>query len=765
MFNNTSIMYITVRISIVGIVQGVGFRPFIYNLANSLGISGTVKNSSSGVIIEATSSPDTINSFYNGIIQNPPPLSRIDSMMREEIPLINFPGFHILESEIQPGTFSLIPPDIATCPDCLRELFDPSDRRFRYPFINCTNCGPRFSIIHQMPYDRPNTSMEGFPLCMECLAEYEDPANRRFHAQPIACPNCGPVITLYQNKKIVSTHETALKNSRKIIKDGGILALKGLGGYQLVCDASNLDAVKRLRKGKLRSSKPFALMVHERKTIEKYCHMSKDDIGLLQSPQHPIVIMDSRNHILAHNAPGIETLGFMLPNTPLHYLITESAPHFPEVLVMTSGNISEEPMHIDEETAFLRLGNMADGFLAHNRPIINRVDDSVVKSGRSYFMPMRRSRGFSPDPILIQEQLPSVLASGALLKNTFTLLIKNQAFVSQFIGDLDNLETYKEYESAIERYFDLFQFIPEVIACDQHPDFLSTRYANIMADKRRLPLIEVQHHHAHLAACLGENQLPLDKEVIALCYDGTGYGTDGAIWGGEILVGNALSYQRMGHLEYMPLPGGDLSIKKPYRIAIAYLHALGLDPTSSLPPFSYCSEEEREIIKTQVESRLNTINTSSMGRLFDAVAALIGIKEEVSYEGQAAIELETIADPVENGHYNYAITNGIVSLGSIFGSIVDDLKAGQSKERISARFHNTIANLSYSAIVNIMERTGFDTVVLSGGVWQNSLLLDLTANLLEKNKINTKIHTKLPPNDGCISFGQSIIAGSITKRK
>jgi len=764
MINNSSPLYKSIRITICGVVQGVGFRPFIYNLASKTGISGTVKNTSSGVVIEATGLIENIDSFYDQISLYAPPLSRIDTISKIDIPCNQYPDFRILESESQPGSFSLVPPDIATCPDCLKELFDPANRRYRYPFINCTNCGPRFSIIERMPYDRPFTSMADFPLCRECHDEYMDPSNRRFHAQPIACAVCGPIISLYQNHFVTGIQDDALEKSRKIIQEGGILALKGIGGYQLVCDAFNLDAIMRLRKGKLRSSKPFALMAYDAKTIENFCKINSEDLSLLQSPQHPIVIMPAKNNLLAHNAPGIQTLGFMLPYTPLHYLITEPSSDFPEVLVMTSGNISEEPMLIEEESAFSRLGDIADGFLAHNRPIINRVDDSVYKSCNHYLMPMRRSRGHSPDPVIISEVLPSVFASGALLKNSFTLLIKNQAFISQFIGDLDNLETYKEYESAIQNSFDLFQFSPEIVACDQHPDFLSTTFAKKMAEINGIPLIEVQHHHAHLAACLGENGLPLDKEVIALCYDGTGYGTDGAIWGGEILTGSAVSYKRMGHLEYMPLPGGDLSIKKPYRIAIAYLHSLGLASTKLLPPFEHSSKQELQVIRAQVDKGLNVIKTSSMGRLFDAVSALIGIQQEVSYEGQAAIELEALADPAEKGHYTYSIDNGIILLESIFRSVIEDLEQDNTAGVISARFHNTIAQISCSSIVNIMADMSIDTVVLSGGVWQNSLLLNLTINVLREKGISVKLHSKLPPNDGCISFGQSIIAGINYKR-
>ncbi len=756
---------VAIRITIQGIVQGVGFRPFIYNLAHKLEIAGTVKNTSSGVIIEADSTSDKLENFFQLIQSHAPPLSRIDAIHREEIGRNEFVGFKILESEIQPGAFSIVPPDLATCPDCLAELFDPNNRRYRYPFINCTNCGPRFSIIRKMPYDRPYTSMEGFSLCPDCRAEYEDPTNRRFHAQPIACPICGPELTYYKDNQAILKREEALQEARNLIVSGGILALKGIGGYQLVCDALNMDAINRLRKGKLRSAKPFALMAHDKATIDQYCFLSPEDEQILLAPQHPIIILPTKNSDLQQNAPGQNTLGFMLPYSPLHYLLTEPSPSFPQVLVMTSGNISEEPMLIEDEDALVKLQTIADGFLGHNRPILNRVDDSVYKAKSHFSTPIRRARGYSPDPILISEPLPAVFSAGALLKNTFTLVKNNQAFVSHFIGDLDNLETYRDYETSIQKYFDLFQFSPEVISCDQHPDFLSTQYASSLACDKHLPLMQIQHHHAHLAACLAENKLPLDENVIGLCYDGTGYGDDGAIWGGEILFGNAVNYRRIAHLQYLPLPGGDQSIKKPYRIALAYLHALGLPLNEDLAPVNYCSPLERQIIQDQVDKNLNVVQTSSMGRLFDAVSALIGIRQEVSYEGQAAIELEAIAEPQETGVYPYSMQGDIINISPIFESLIIDLKHKIPPEIISARFHNTIAHLSLDTIVNIMNDVNCSTVALSGGVWQNSLLLAQTNSLLMEKGIKVLMHHLLPPNDGCISLGQAVIAGKNYKRK
>ncbi len=549
-----------------------------------------------------------------------------------------------------------------------------------------------------------------------------------------------------------------------LVKNGGILALKGIGGFQLICDAFNTAAVSRLRKSKLRSEKPFALMSYGINNIEKYCFLTDEDKNFLESPPHPIIILSEKSNALQHNAPEQHTLGFMLPNTPLHYLLTEPSEGFPEVFVVTSGNISDEPMLIDDDRALVKFAKIADGLLGHNRTIVNRVDDSVYKSSARFFMPIRRARGYAPDPLLIAENLPQVFASGALLKNTFSLVKGKQVFTSHYIGDLDNLETFRDYEASIQKYFDLFQFSPEVIACDHHPDFLSTQFSNTLAEKLDIPIIKIQHHHAHLAACLAENKHKLDEEVIALCYDGTGYGDDGAIWGGEIILGNALNFERMYHLEYMPLPGGDLSIKKPYRIALAYLHACGLQFIDILAPVKYCTPVEQQIIRDQVDQSINTFPTSSMGRLFDAVSSLIGIRQEVSYEGQAAIEMEAVADPDETGVYNYGINDGRIIIKPLLNDILSDLVQKMPVEIISSRFHNTVIKFSIDCILDIIKRTEINTVSLSGGVWQNSLLLTKMLNVLEELGIKTLLHTKLPPNDGCISLGQAVIAGSKMKR-
>lgn len=751
----------TYQIVVKGIVQGVGFRPFIYNLANSCNITGYVKNTSSGVVIEATADESTLRSFCERIQKEAPKLSRIEYFDFQLIVEKLFSGFDILESESRPGYFSLIPPDMAICDDCLRELRDPSDRRYRYPFINCTNCGPRFSIINKMPYDRPYTSMAGFIMCPDCKKEYKDPQDRRFHAQPIACPVCGPQLSLYIAQNKIAERDEALQKARSIIKSGGILALKGLGGFQLICDAANTSAVQRLREGKLRSAKPFALMASSLDVVSSFIKIN-DNRSDLNGYQHPIIIAPIENTSLAHIAPGQNTLGFMLPYTPLHHLLMDGEPGYPQVMVVTSGNISDEPMVVDDHLAFSKLGKIADGFLSHDRPIINRVDDSVFRIGVNTVTPMRRARGYSPDPVQISASIPGIFAAGALLKNTFSITHEDRVFISQHMGDLDNAETYMAYRESVDHFFDLFQFSPEGIACDMHPDFLSTSFASVMAERYQVPIIPIQHHHAHLAACLAENLLPLNEDVIALTFDGTGYGPDGAIWGGEFLLGSAAGSERAGHLQYLPLPGGDAAIKRPYRIALAYLHALDL---LDKDPFleNRCSNQELHLLITQLDKNLNVFQTSSMGRLFDAISSLIGIRHEVSYEGQAAIELEEIADPSIEDGYPFSLVDGQFMVKSLFENILVDISENISVPVISSRFHNTVISASSEMIQHIIGSKPINTVLLSGGVWQNQLLLSKMQIEIHHLGLRVFTHHLIPPNDGCISLGQAVAAGSIMK--
>ncbi len=554
---------IALKIIVKGIVQGVGFRPFVYSLAQKYNLFGSIRNTSNGVDIEITGSSDSLKLFQNSLKNDAPPLSRIDSIATIEIDIFNANRFEILSSQPIPGDYMPISPDMSICDDCLQELFDPANPRYRYPFINCTNCGPRFSIIKDIPYDRPFTTMADFEMCNFCKSEYLDPGNRRFHAQPIACPDCGPQIALINKGQTISSGEAAIEQARRALSEGKILAIKGLGGYHLACDASNPQAVTRLRTRKKRSDKPFALMAFNIDLINTFCEINPAEADLLKSQRRPIVLLHKKPNanIVDDVAPGQNTLGFMLPYTPLHYLLLQPAEQYPEVFVMTSGNISEEPIAYLDREAYQRLDQIADLFLVHDRPIHMRVDDSVSRIILSKPYLLRRSRGYAPESIQLPFQSQQILAAGAELKNTFCLSRDNNAFLSHHIGDLENLETLDSFEKGILHYENLFRIKPEIIACDLHPDYLSTRYAVHRAETENLPIVKIQHHHAHLASVLADNHWNQDNSVIGLCFDGTGYGSDGAIWGGEILVGNYQQYQRRFHLKYTPLPGGDLAVK------------------------------------------------------------------------------------------------------------------------------------------------------------------------------------------------------------
>jgi hydrogenase maturation protein HypF len=748
------------KIWVRGIVQGVGFRPFIYSLALKHQLSGWVRNTSSGVEIEVNGSSDDLQTFELEIKQNHPPLARIDALESVLCAPDGYQGFQILSSQFLPGEFIPISPDVSICPDCRAELFNPLDRRYRYPFINCTNCGPRFTIIQDIPYDRPKTTMAGFPMCPECRSEYENPLDRRFHAQPVACPNCGPQIRFESHGKILAEHEDALQAARTWIKEGKILAIKGLGGYHLACDASNPQAVEEMRRRKQRSDKPFALMAFDQPSIEQHCFLSDPERALLESVQHPVVLLDRRpeSNLYAGVAPGQKTLGFMLPYTPLHLLLLEPAPDFPTVLVMTSGNLSEEPIAYEDPDAQARLDPIADGFLLHNRPIHIRTDDSVTRILSGKLSILRRARGYAPDSVQLPVSVPNLLAAGAELKNTFCLTRDRYAFLSHHIGDLENFETLRSFEEGIQHFQRLFRIQPEIIACDMHPDYLASRYARQRAQDEHLPLVEVQHHHAHLAAVLADNGWASLDPVIGFIFDGTGYGTDGAIWGGEVLFGGYSGYQRMFHLKYIPLPGGDLAVRKPGRASLAHLWSANLDWEGDLPAVEAFCAEDRTVIKSQINFHLNAPLTSSMGRFFDAASALLGICEKATYEGQAAIEMEALADPAEDGSYEFIIENGIIDPAPLWEKLIEDWHNGTSIPVISARFHNSVVRLVVATARDIRSQTGCRKVALSGGVWQNRFLFERSVPQLEANGFEVLTHHQTPANDGSISLGQAIIA-------
>jgi hydrogenase maturation protein HypF len=758
--NNFYRLMYSKNIRIKGIVQGVGFRPFVYSLAIEHDITGWVRNSSAGVEIIANGSRENLLKFTNKLRSNPPPLSKIDEYVESKINLEKYNNFSILTSQTIPGEFIPISPDMSICKDCQNELFDSNNHRYRYPFINCTNCGPRLTIINTIPYDRPNTTMSKFDMCDQCSAEYKNPLDRRFHAQPIACPDCGPHVWFSSDNIESPTGEEAIQKARSFIKHGKLIAIKGLGGFHLSCNALDKQAISILRERKHRPDKSFAVMAFNINSIEKYCYVSKTEKQLLQSPQRPIVILNRKEGVEIPNqiAPNTKTLGVMLAYTPLHQLILEPEDGFPDLLVMTSGNLSDEPIAYTNNDGLSTLSSLADGFLMHNRDINTRVDDSVtyVINEKKYFL--RRSRGFAPNAFPILDNTLEILAVGGELKNTFCLTKEKYAFVSHYIGDLKNIETYQSFTIGIDNYQDLFNIAPHLVACDMHPEYLSTKYAHQYSLNKKIPIFTVQHHHAHLAACLADNNWESDEDVIGLCFDGTGFGTDKQIWGGEVLVGGYQKVNRRFHLDYMPLPGGDAAITHPNRISAAYLRELKIPWGDHLPSIKSLSSEEKSVLKQQLITQLNTTLTSSMGRLFDAVASLIGLRHVINYEAQAAIELEQIADPSIMDSYCFEFSDDIITFRLLFNEILKDLSENISINIISSKFHNAVAKLALDLCKHIEREIHLTHVALSGGVWQNKFLLKKSYQLLSNAGFTVLIHENIPSNDGGISLGQAVIA-------
>lgn len=750
-----------------GIVQGVGFRPFVYALANRYRLTGWVRNTSGGVEIEINGVEPDVSSFLHALRNEAPPLARIDQLETELCLPNGYRKFEIIASQAEQGQFIPVSPDMSICNDCQRELFDPNNRRYRYPFINCTNCGPRFSIVRDIPYDRPLTTMASFQMCTSCQAEYENPLDRRFHAQPIACPQCGPTIWFQTNGERLAEAEDALQLARQWLHQGKILAIKGLGGYHLACDATNPAAVAELRRRKRRSEKPFALMAFDLDIIRKHCCINPAEEKLLLSPQKPIVLLERRptSSVASDVAPQQQTLGVMLAYTPLHLLLLEPEPGFPELLVMTSGNLSEEPICYEDEEAVQRLKLIADAFLLHDRPIHTRVDDSVARVIHESPYLIRRARGYAPDPLTVPETLPPILAAGTELKNTFCLTKDRYVFLSHHIGDMQNYETLRSFEEGITHYERLFRIQPEVIACDLHPDYLASHYAHQRAENEGLPLIEVQHHHAHLAACLADNEWSSDKPVIGVTFDGTGLGADRAIWGGEVLVGNYHGYHRYYHLAYVPLAGGDISAQKPARMALCHLWQADIDWDPDLPPVKSLCSEERTALRTQLEHHINTPLTSSMGRLFDAVSSLLGICQVNTFEGQAAIEMEGLADPLEKDYYAFDVKEDQIIPAPLLYQIVRDWRAGTPRPTIAARFHNSIVQLVAELCCRIRNDTGYTVVALSGGVWQNRYILTRAIRELKRKKFTVLMHRRVPSNDGGVALGQALIANALLTHK
>lgn len=759
------------RIRIVGIVQGVGFRPFVYNLALRLGVDGWVRNTSSGVEVGVAGSPEMLEEFTRRLRDEAPPLARVEAIHVEVDEGHVGVGFEILPSRPAPGAFQQVPPDVATCDECLRELVDPADRRYRYPFINCTHCGPRLTIIESMPYDRPMTTMAEFRMCDRCEAEYRDPANRRFHAEPIACPTCGPSIWLQVDGQARGRGEEALGEARRRLAAGQILALKGLGGFHLACNALDPEAVLRLRSRKGRGEKPLAVMFPDLEAVREVAVCSAAVEARLIGRVRPIVVIPRRagSGLAPAVSPGQETVGALLPYTPLHHLLLERAAGFPEALVMTSGNRSEEPIAIDNEAAADHLDSIADAFLFHDRRIHQRCDDSVIRIFNGVDYPLRRARGLVPDPIRLSNGAPPLLAVGAGQKNTFCLTRDGLAFLGPHIGDLENEATLDAFSRSIDHFQALFGVTPASLACDLHPDYLSTRYAERRGESEGLPLVRVQHHHAHIAACLAEAGAAVDEPVIGFAFDGTGYGWDGAIWGGEVLLADLRGAERLSHLSTVPLPGGEAAVRQPWRMALTWLHRAGVAWDEDLPCVSQAAPEAREVIARHLRSDAGSSGliappTSSVGRLFDAVAALIGIRQEVREEGQAAVELEAIADPGETAAYPFDRSPDGYDPSPAIQAIVRDLRAGVDRPRIAARFHNAIAAMVSTAAVDARNLSGVSRVALSGGVWQNVFLLHRTVERLEAGAFEVLLHRRVPPNDGGLSLGQAAVASAGWRR-
>lgn len=774
------------RLLIQGMVQGVGFRPFVYTLAKKLGLVGFVLNDAAGVTIEVEGVPEALETFRRSLNAEAPPLARVERVSVEQVPVLHSSAFYIAQSRAGEAREALVAPDSAVCGDCLRELNNPKDRRFQYPFINCTHCGPRFTIIQNIPYDRAMTTMRAFQLCPICQTEYDDPFHRRFHAQPNACADCGPQARLlvWQNPASPASDNKAFEYDSQyafepatqaalLLAQGAILALKGLGGYHLTCDARNGAAVQRLRQSKQREAKPFALMVADLEAARALCQINEAEAALLQTRQRPIVLLTRRadKPLAPAVAPESEMLGIMLPYTPLHHLLLQAfaglgTPGQPGALVMTSGNLHDEPIVYRDEEAWTRLKPLADGMLTHNREIHTRCDDSVLRVSADGPQFVRRSRGYVPEPLLLASEMPvPLLACGGHLKNTFCLGKGRQALLSQHIGDLENLETLHAFKQTLEHFQQLFAIAPAAVAYDLHPEYLTSKYALSLEIPRA---IGVQHHHAHIASVMAEHGL--ERPLIGIAADGSGYGPDGAIWGCEIMRVDLLDFQRLAHLAYVPLPGSEMAVRQPWRMAAVYLQqAFGEAATELDIPFvRQLNHSKWRPLSRIIAKGINCPPTSSLGRLFDAVAALLGLPRDTPtqlYEGQAAIALEQLAltDSETNQRYPFVIGSqepAELNVAPMIRAIVDDICSQVPPARIARRFHASIAALLAQTCARARLQTGLSTVALSGGVFQNRLLLEQLLHLLEAMHFHVFINRRVPPNDGGLSLGQLAIAAA-----
>ncbi|MGE5289338.1 MAG: carbamoyltransferase HypF [Micromonosporaceae bacterium] len=763
-------------VRVEGVVQGVGFRPFVYALARRLGLAGHVGNDSRGVFVEVEGPPRLIREFLESLEREAPALARIERLSTTAMKPNGRSGFSIAPSDAAGSRRALVSADTATCEDCLREMSDPADRRFGYPFINCTNCGPRFTIVRDVPYDRPATTMSGFAMCADCAAEYHDPADRRFHAQPVCCPACGPTVCLLSNRAEVLPGGRAealpggpVAGAARLLAAGQVLAVKGLGGYHLAVDAGCEPAAAALRARKRREDKPFALMVADLAAARGLCEVGEAGASLLTSARRPIVLLNRREAapalsavpVAASVAPGNRQLGLMLPYTPLHHLLLRE---LGRPIVLTSGNAGDEPIAYEDADALDRLVPIADAFLVHDRVIHIRADDSVTRAPRGREMLVRRSRGYAPEPIRLARRFPRpVLACGAELKSTFCLGTDDRAFVSHHIGDLENFETFRSFTDGVAHYQRLFGIVPEVVAHDLHPDYLSTKYA---LELEGVDLAGVQHHHAHIASCLADNGE--EGPVIGVAFDGLGYGCDDTIWGGEFLLADLAGFERAGHLAPVPMPGGVAAIKQPWRMAAVYLDAAyGGAPPDGLDVARRNQARWADVL-TLSRRRINAPLTSSAGRLFDAVAAVVGVRDSINYEGQAAVELEQRADTAERAAYPARVHPGEplqVAAADLVRAAAEDMLAGAGPGVIAARFHNGVAKMIARCCAILRERSGLGVVALSGGVFQNSLLLEAALTLLEADGFRVLVHSRVPPNDGGISLGQAVVAAARDRRR
>ncbi|MFD5684880.1 carbamoyltransferase HypF [Streptomyces bacillaris] len=791
--------HLTVR----GAVQGVGFRPFVYTLAEEHGLTGWVTNDADGVRTEVEGPAAAVDAFTEAIGTRAPPLAVVESVEPRPVPVRNDgSGFTIRPSASSGTGRTLIPPDTATCEACLTELADPADRRHRHPFITCTHCGPRFTVVTGLPYDRPRTTMAGFPMCPDCAREYADPADRRFHAQPIACPACGPRLTLRRRPgdPDIRHGEDALAEARRLLAEGAVVAVKGIGGYHLACDAGDPTAVRTLRKRKNRGGKPFAVLADSLETVRRLAHVDDAERALLTGPRKPVVLLRRRAsaapEVASGVAPGSPDLGVMLPYTPLHRLLLglPGDPPAPSVLVLTSGNRSGEPIVTDDAEALARLDGLADAWLGHDRPIHVPCDDSVVRICAGAELPVRRSRGYAPLPLALPLSVLPALAVGGDLKNTFCAADDRYAWLSAHVGDMDDLATLTAFEKATEHLTDLTTVTPRLLIADRHPGYRSTQWARRTARARGLPLRQVQHHHAHVASTMAEHGLDGTAPVIGIAFDGTGYGDDGAVWGGEVLVADYDGFRRFAHLRYVPLPGGDAAVRNPYRMALSHLRAAGLPWSAGLPCTAIAPPGERRLLERQLERGLNCVPTSSMGRLFDAVSSLAGVCHRVEYEAEAAMRLENAAlgapdDLDDDGReraYGFILrTEPGAEAGAeapanpgtepgadaggpqaplaadpspVLAAAAADVLAGVPAPVVARRFHRAVTGLVRDVCAAARRRTGIATVALTGGVFCNALLTEGCSAGLEEDGFTVLRHRKVPPNDGGLALGQLMVA-------